>query len=56
MQYIVWMPSSKQAEYTTPYKAYIPTYPRKVELLNLGITPAMLGTCASILHCTSKNT
>jgi len=62
MQYIVRIPSFKQAECiqfvqqnTTTSKANIPIYPRKVELLNLVITPPILGTCESISHCTPKN-
>lgn len=60
MQYIVRMHSFKQAEciqflqqHATPSKAYIPAYPRKVELLNLVITLAIMGTYKSILHWTA---
>jgi hypothetical protein len=54
------MHSFKQAEciqflqqHATPSKAYIPAYPRKVELLNLVITLAIMGTYKSILHWTA---
>jgi hypothetical protein len=60
MQYIVRIPSFKKAEYiqfvhqyTTPPKAYTPTYPCKIQPLILIITPAILEICESILHWTA---
>ena len=62
MQYIVWIPPSKQAECiqyihqsTTPSKANIPAYQRNVKLLYLCLVPGILGTCASMWHCTTRN-
>lgn len=62
MQYIVRIPSFEKAEYiqfvqqyTTLPKAYIPAYSRKIQPLMLVITPAILGTCESILHWTATN-
>jgi hypothetical protein len=55
MQYIVRIPSFKKGEYiqfvnqyTTPPKAYILAYPRKIQPLIWVITPAISETCESI--------
>lgn len=42
-------------QYQTPSKANIPTYQRNVNLLYLCLVPGILGTCASMWHCTARN-
>ena len=42
-------------QYQTPSKANIPAYQRNVNLLYLCLVPCILGTCASMWHCTVRN-